>query len=108
MIGSLPASTIADPLGSATHVRVKPAPRHFEVIVDVGSALGVASAIYGGRLGELVQHLCLKHLGKELESSRSLHLTTLVAIDNCRRDCLKCLEEQQRENSARVAAGFAR
>jgi hypothetical protein len=76
--------------------------RHFEFVVDIGEALGIASAVHSGRLVDLVQHLCLDHVAEQLASrARLLRVAAIVSVDNCRRPCFRC--EQLTERQMRQA-----
>jgi hypothetical protein len=75
--------------------------RHFELILDIGEALAIASAIHAGQLVNLVEHLCLDHVWMQLTYARELRTAALVPVDNCLRACVRCARED--EARARLA-----
>jgi hypothetical protein len=85
-----------------------PPARHFEFVVDVGEAMGIASAIHHGRLADVIEHLCLNHVVDRLSRSRSFRLAAVIAVERCRRPCHRCEqaapEQAAAQNDTRVVA----
>jgi hypothetical protein len=77
--------------------------RHYEFVVDVGEAMGIASAIHRGRLADVIEHLCLDHVADQLGSARSSRLVALIAVDRCRRPCRRCEQAAAKEAARAVA-----
>ena len=83
--------------------KMLPTARHYELVLDVGEAMVVASAIHRGRLVGIVEHLCIDHVADQLGASRSLRMAAVVSVDQCRRPCCRC-EQLAARRGARAFA----
>lgn len=103
----LPRSSLRAP-STREQVHMNPPARHFEIVADIGEAMGIASAIHRGRLADVVEHLCLEHVVDRLSRARSFRLTAVIAVERCRRPCHRCeqaaAEQAAAQKETRVVA----
>jgi hypothetical protein len=94
--------------GPTESKKMDPPARHYEFVVDIGEAMGIASAIHHGRLADVIEHLCLDHVVDRLTRSRSLRLAAMIAVERCRRPCHRCeqaaVEQAAAQKDTRVVA----
>jgi hypothetical protein len=98
----LPRSSLRAP-STREQVHMNPPARHFELVADIGEAMGIASAIHRGRLADVVEHLCLDHIAEQLGAARSFRLAALIAVDRCRRPCHRCEQAAAEQAAAQKA-----
>jgi hypothetical protein len=90
--------------GPVPDEKMLPTARHYELVLDVGEAMAVASAIHRGSLVGLVEHLCIDHVANQLGKSRSFRLAAVVGVDQCRRPCSRCEQLAARRRTRAFAS----